>query len=110
MILLREVNVFTSRAEDKIYEPLLVFGEEKEFLPPEEVNENKECYVTKMVGILNDIHDSIKNLNILLKNLLNQLHNLYNRNLKEFKDVFQKVFLVSAFDCLGSILVPYIEK
>jgi hypothetical protein len=105
MAVLKEIKAFTTRAEEKIFEPLLVFGEEKEFLPSDIVNENKEFHVTKMVGVLNDIHEIIKNLNILLKNLLNQLHYLYNRNLKEFGSVFSKVLLMEAFDTLGTILV-----
>ena len=105
MILLGEVSNFTSCVEDKIYEPLLVFGEEKEFLSTDVVDENKEYYVTKMVGVLNEIHETIKNLNVLLRNLINQLHYLYNRNLREYNTVFRRVLFLDAFDAVGKILV-----
>lgn len=112
MVLLGNINEFTSNVQDKIYEPLLTFGEEKEFLPQDIVMANKEFHITKIVGVLSEIHDTIKNLNILLKHLLNQLHNLYNKNLKEYNMVFKKVLLVEPFDALGSILVIiyFIEK
>ncbi len=104
-----EIAEFTSVVEHKIYEPLLVFGEEKEFLPSDVVTENREFHVMKMVGVLNDIHEMIKNLNVLLKNLLNQLHYLYSKSLREFATVFNKVLLVEAFDTIGSLLVPLAE-
>jgi len=109
MALTGEINNFTSGIEDKIYEPLLVFGEEKEFLPADLVNENKEFYVTKLVSVLSEIHDTIKNLNVLLRNLINQLHYLYNRNLKEYQQVFKKVLLTEAFDSIGQILSVFIN-
>ncbi len=106
MVLLGEIHNYTAGVADKIYEPLLVFGEEKEFLPSDVVNENKEFYVTKMVAVLHEIHETIKNLNVLLKNMVSQLHNLYSRGLKEYNQVFRRVLLMDAFDAIGSILVP----
>ena len=105
MILMGEIAEFTSVVEHKIYEPLLVFGEEKEFLQSDVVTENREFHVMKMVGVLNDIHETIKNLNVLLKHLLNQLHCLYSKPLREYTDVFHKVLLLEAFDAIGSLLV-----
>ncbi len=105
MVLMGEIAEFMATIENKIYEPLLVFGEEKEFLPAEVVTENREFHITKVIGVLNDIHEAIKNLNVLLKNLLNQLHYLYNKNMREYTQVFNKVLLSEAFDSVGSILV-----
>lgn len=105
MVLLSEIDNITEGVETKIYEALLIFGEEKEFLPREVVNENKEYYVTKLVGVLNDIHETIKNLNVLLKNMISQLHNLYAKGLREYQTTFKKVLFVDAFDSIGSIIV-----
>ncbi len=105
MLLLSEINDFTLNIKEKVYEPLLMFGEEKEFFDATTISANKEFYITKIVGVLNEIHEIVKNLNVLLKNLLNQLHNLYNKTLKEYHQVFKKILLVEAFDCLGRLLV-----
>ncbi len=109
MALIGEINSQIANITDKIYEPLLVFGEEKEFLPSDVVNENKEFYVTKMVGVLHEIHETIKNLNVLIRNMVNQLHNLYSRNLREYGQVFRKVLFMDAFDSIGSMLVPILH-
>jgi len=105
MVLLNEIDSITEQVEIKIYEPLLIFGEEREFLPQETVLQNKEYYVTKLVGVLNDIHETIKNLNVLLKNMISQLHNLYSKRLKEYQSIFKKVLIIEAFDSIGSIIV-----
>ena len=105
MILIEEIDTFTADVENRIYEPLLMFGEEKEFLPANVVTENKEYYVTKLVSVLNDIHLVIKNLNVLLKALTSQLHNLYWKGLKEYGNVFKKVLLLDAFENIGIIMV-----
>ena len=105
MVLLNEIDSITEQVETKIYEALLIFGEEREFLPQEVVLQNKEYYVTKLVGVLNDIHETIKNLNVLLKNMISQLHNLYSKGLKEYQTIFKKVLIIEAFDSIGSIIV-----
>eukprot|EP00826_Nyctotherus_ovalis_P020119 TRINITY_DN16292_c0_g1_i2.p1 TRINITY_DN16292_c0_g1~~TRINITY_DN16292_c0_g1_i2.p1 ORF type:complete len:263 (-),score=80.12 TRINITY_DN16292_c0_g1_i2:175-963(-) len=105
--LLDEIELFMENVEDKVYEPLLIFGEEKEFLPSDVVSENKEFYVTKLVGVLNEMHEIIKNLNVLLKHLVNQLNFLYSKNLKEYQQVFKKVLFLDAFDAIGNILVSF---
>jgi len=107
IVLLQEIDSFIERVEGKVYEPLLIFGEEKEFLPSDIVNENKELYVMKLAGVLNEIHDIITNLNVLLKHLLNQLNFLYSNNLEEYQQVFKKVLFIDAFDAIGNILVIF---
>jgi hypothetical protein len=110
MVLISEIDGITEQAETKIYEALLIFGEEREFLPHEVVVENKEYYVTKLVGVLNDIHETIKNLNVLLKNMISQQHNLYSKHLKEYQTIFKKVLLIETFDSIGSIIVLVVSK
>ncbi len=104
LVLLDEIAKLVTSAHEKVYQPLLLFGEEKEFLSKDVVADSKECYVARIINVMHDIHVIIKSLNVLFKNLLNQLNCLYNANLREYTQAFKHILLIDAFDALGSAL------
>ena len=91
--------------KEKIFEPLIMYGEDKE-LPGNEKNEGDSViYISKMVKIFNETYETCKLLSCLMINLINQFNALYSRDLPAYNSIFKKYIMEDAFDALGELLV-----
>jgi hypothetical protein len=83
-----------------------MYGEEFEVLGDTIIGEGvAETYISKMMVHLNELYEIVRVLNTLLKNIVNQLHALYNKGFKEFNQIYKKIILSEVFDALGELLV-----
>ena len=86
----------------QVYNPLILFGLRKEKATV--LEGEKEVQIGRMLPTFRTIFDQLRRISYIISNIVNQLHQLYYKKDKFYKDHFKHYDLFSPLDSIGKAL------